>query len=284
MTMHITGTGAVTIRDPIKIPPMLLRDTMPSIFAVHGRRDMSESYRYIPTIEVVDALEKIGFNMVAAKQAGTRKGSDIERTVRRQYVRHELRFRQADQKPIVGGVVREVMLTNSHDGTSAYDMGAGLFRFVCANGMVVPAGADMRYKVHHRGPNIIQDILDNALAIAKTGGVIAERIKAMQGRVLSTEEQLELAHHAMVERWPDGTCPVESRRLLAPRREADRGADLWRTLNVIQENIERGGIPYITEPTRTKKARHLVTRPVNEIRTSQLINEALWKHAEEFLP
>jgi hypothetical protein len=280
MTMHITGTGAVTIRDPIKIPPMLLRDTMPSIFAVHGRRDMSESYRYIPTIEVVEALEKIGFNMVAAKQAGTRKGSDIERTVRRQYVRHELRFRQADQKPIVGGVVREVMLTNSHDGTSAYDMGAGLFRFVCANGMVVPAGADMRYKVHHRGPNVIADILENALAIAKTGGVIAERIEAMQGRVLSTEERCILANRALNVRWPDG-APIQEPALLRSRRFDDQGTDLWKTLNVIQENIERGGVIYETK--RGQKTIQLKTRPVNEIRTSQLINEALWKHAEEFL-
>ena len=38
----------------------------------------------------------------------------------------------------------------------------------------------MRYKVHHRGPNIIQDILDNALAIAKTGDHIAEVIEAIQ--------------------------------------------------------------------------------------------------------
>jgi hypothetical protein len=45
-----------------------------------------------------------------------------------------MRLRRAGQ--ITGKEVPEIILLNSHDGSSSYQMIPGMFRFVCTNGMI----------------------------------------------------------------------------------------------------------------------------------------------------
>ncbi len=45
-----------------------------------------------------------------------------------------IRLRHASQ--INGSEANEIIFLNSHDGTSSYQMLAGMFRFVCQNGLV----------------------------------------------------------------------------------------------------------------------------------------------------
>ncbi|OKN68838.1 hypothetical protein AM469_006565 [Pseudomonas aeruginosa] len=47
---------------------------------------------------------------------------------RREYTKHLIRLRHASQ--INGDEANEIILLNSHDGTSSYQMLAGMFRFV----------------------------------------------------------------------------------------------------------------------------------------------------------
>lgn len=42
----------------------------------------------------------------------------------------------ADDDTVVASALRIAESRNSHDGTSSYQMIAGMFRFVCCNGMV----------------------------------------------------------------------------------------------------------------------------------------------------
>src|SRR3546814_13359683 len=59
-----------------------------------------------------------------------------------------LRLRHASQ--INGAEANEIVLQNSHAGTSSYQMLAGMFRFVCSNGLVCgDTVADVR--VPHKG-------------------------------------------------------------------------------------------------------------------------------------
>src|ERR1700751_6461233 len=47
----------------------------------------------------------------------------------------------------------EVVLVNSHDKSSAYQLHCGLFRLVCTNGMVVSDGTFQRISIKHSGFN-----------------------------------------------------------------------------------------------------------------------------------
>src|SRR3546814_11684663 len=53
---------------------------------------------------------------------------------RRDHTKHMIRLRHANQ--VNDSIANEIILLNSHDGTSSYQMLAGAFRFVCANGLV----------------------------------------------------------------------------------------------------------------------------------------------------
>ena len=53
-----------------------------------------------------------------------------------EYTKHMIRMRyagHAEARP----EANEIILINSHDGASSYQMLAGVFRFVCCNGLVV---------------------------------------------------------------------------------------------------------------------------------------------------
>ena len=67
---------------------------------------------------------------------------------------------------------------------------------------------------------------------------------------------------------------VEPARLLVPRRLEDAGDDLWRTFNVVQENVLRGGIP-----RRSANHRLTRTRGITAIREDVRLNAGLWELA-----
>ena len=48
-------------------------------------------------------------------------------------------------------VFPQVLLTNSHDGKNAFTFTAGLFRMVCANGLVVSTKEFENVKMRHMG-------------------------------------------------------------------------------------------------------------------------------------
>ncbi len=98
----------------------------PSIFAEEAHDSRSERYLYIPTIDVLDALRAEGFEPFMACQTRVRNEE------KREHTKHMLRLRHANT--IMDKEANEIILLNSHDGTSSYQMMAGMFRFVCANG------------------------------------------------------------------------------------------------------------------------------------------------------
>lgn len=119
-----------------------IRAVAPSIFAQSARDSRSERYAYIPTAAVLDKLRGEDFEPFMVCQTRVRQDD------RRDYTKHMIRLRHASQ--INGTEANEIILLNSHDGTSSYQMLAGMFRFVCQNGLVCgETVADVR--VPHKG-------------------------------------------------------------------------------------------------------------------------------------
>ncbi|CAB1371333.1 protein of unknown function (plasmid) [Denitratisoma oestradiolicum] len=77
---------------------------------------------------MLNGLRRGGFQPFMACQTRVRDDG------KREHTKHMIRLRHADQ--IAGREANEIILLNSHDGTSSYQMLAGMFRFVCQNGMV----------------------------------------------------------------------------------------------------------------------------------------------------
>lgn len=109
-----------------------MHKTAPSIFATVAHESRSERFQAIPTIEIIRALTAEGFVPVGVKQSRSRDEGKID------FTKHLIRMRRIDDGKVynVGDTVCEILLKNANDGTSAYDLMAGLFRIRCMNSLV----------------------------------------------------------------------------------------------------------------------------------------------------
>ncbi|APT60212.1 hypothetical protein RGI145_22985 (plasmid) [Roseomonas gilardii] len=240
---------------------------VPSIFAQAPHDSRSERYTYIPTIEVLQGLRKEGFQPFMACQ------TKVRNLDKREHTKHMIRLRHANQ--IAGREANEIILLNSHDGTSSYQMLAGMFRFVCQNGMVCgDTLADFR--VPHKG-DVIGQVIEGAYTVLDGFEKATEQAEAMKALALPAPEQAAFARAALALRYDDeNPAPIEAEQLLQAKRYEDRSGDLWTTFNRVQENMTKGGVH-----GRNRTGKRVTTRPINGIDQNVKVNRALWVLAEE---
>lgn len=293
MNAHIFSRGAAINRPQFPLTLDALRAHAPSAFATEAHESRSARYTYIPTSEVVSGLMRAGFQPFKATQSRSRIEGKSE------FTKHMIRFRHPDavgDSLRVGDSVPEVVLINSHDGTSAYKLSAGMFRLVCSNGLMVADSTVESLAVHHKG-NIVDQVIEGSFEIIGQSNKALEKVEQFQALRLSAGEQTVFAEAARVLRFADGegeiTSPITTAQLLAPRRQADRaenGADwnrpapdMWRTFNVIQENVIKGGLHGVARGTDERgrpTRRNVTTREVRGIDQDVKLNRALWTLAE----
>ena len=70
---------------------------------------------------------------------------------RHEFTKHMIRMRHQSLRDLkLDDTFPEIVLVNSHDGTSAYQVMGGLFRLACLNGMVVSESQCQTIKVPHK--------------------------------------------------------------------------------------------------------------------------------------
>ncbi|MGI3087306.1 DUF932 domain-containing protein [Yersinia pseudotuberculosis] len=241
---------------------------VPSVFSEEKHESRSSRYTYIPTITLLDSLQKEGFQPFFACQTRVRDVS------RREHTKHMLRLRREGQ--ITGKQVPEIILLNSHDGSSSYQMLPGLFRFVCQNGLICGQTFG-EVRVPHKG-DVVEKVIEGAYEVLGLFDRMDEQRDAMQSLLLPPPAQQALAHAALTYRFGEEHQPVTPMQILTPRRYEDNTPDLWTTYQRIQENLSKGGLS-----GRTVKGQRARTRAVNGIDGDVKLNRALWVMAENML-
>jgi len=239
----------------------------PSIFADAPHESRSERYAYIPTGQVLTELRKEGFQPFMVAQTRVRDEG------RREHTKHLIRLRHASQ--INDAIANEIILLNSHDGTSSYQMLAGAFRFVCQNGLVCgDTVADVR--VPHKG-DVAGQVIEGAYEVLSGFERVKESREAMQAVTLDEGEAEVFARAALSLKYddPDKPAPITESQILMPRRYDDRRPDLWSVFNRTQENLTKGGLS-----GRSANGRRQRTRPVQGIDSDVRLNRALWLLAD----
>ena len=264
--------GATTLRRDTPLSELDMRAVAPSIFAVGKHVSRSDRYTYIPTIDVLRSLRREGFEPFMVAQGRSRVPGKSE------FTKHMIRMRHAGSAP--GRTeASEIVLINSHDGASSYQMLHGVLRFICLNGMVVGDIAS-NIRIPHKG-NVQGDVIDAAYRVLDDVAVVAESTGRMKSRQLREGEERAFATAALALRYGSNhdapaSAPITAEQLLEPRRKADTGHDLWSTFQRVQENMMRGG-----QAGRSTQGRRMQTRPIGSIDRSVDLNRALWVLAEE---
>ena len=242
--------------------------------ALGNRRDdrVSDKYSFIPTSRVVDILEDQGWDLTFARQVKSRTWSD-------ETAKHHLSFRHqglSRDDLAVGDSVPQIELINAHNGLGTYRLLAGIFRFVCSNGMVVSEQDFASVTLRHIGFTEDQ-VIEASNSVIEGVSRLSDVVDEWQQLILTPDQKVEFATQAEEIRWGGdnnfkrGTF-VEN--LLNVRREADQRDDLWGVYNVVQENLLSGGFNH---PNTNRRA-----RSIKNIDKDISYNQQLWGVAREF--
>lgn len=253
-----------------------IRAVAPSVFAVSAHSSRSARYAAIPTSEVLSSLRREGFQPFAVTQGGSR---DEEK---RGFTKHMLRLRhESNMLAQVGDSFQEIVLVNSHDGTSSYQLMAGMFRLVCSNGMVVGAGNGFdEVRVKHTG-DVTTAVIDGCVTILGRLPEVSTEVETFNRLQLTEGERNAFATAALAVRYDEQEAPFDAGKLLTVKRSEDAPSTLWNTLNTVQENVIRGGLGYVLRDEQGRRKQIRRTREVAGIDQNVKLNRGLWVLAQE---
>ncbi|MDJ6539501.1 DUF945 domain-containing protein [Salmonella enterica] len=238
----------------------------PGVFGEDKHTSRSERYAYIPTITLLENLQREGFEPFFACQTRVRDPG------RRDYTKHMLRLRRAGQ--INSQQVPEIIILNSHGGESSFQLLPGIWRQVCANGLVCGQSFG-EIRVPHRG-DIAEKVIEGAYEVLGVFDRVEEKRETMQSLLLPPSAQQAFARAALTYRFGEEHQPVTASQILTPRRYEDRQDDLWSVFNRCQENLSKGGLT-----GRTAQGKRTHTSAVKGIDGDVRLNRALWVMAEQ---
>jgi hypothetical protein len=247
--------------------PSYLRVVTPALFATQPHSKMSDSYAFTNTYELVSFIRSKGFDVHSVQQSG--RGSFGKVGVKLSFNNTYMLY---DFMP-------QLLLFDSHDGTKALSIRLGYYRFACANGMVI--GDDIfNFSIRHNAPDIMAQArlaVEDAREALKP---MYSNIYKLHSSFLSPDEALLIASNVTKDRFPDKEereCDKIAHLLTRPRRGKDARNDAFTTMNVIQENVMRGGMRYLYEgDVKT-------LRPITGLKATNDINESVWKHTMDIV-
>lgn len=268
---------------PFTIDELKLR--VPAAFAHQASSDVSQKYNFISTEQVINTLIGGKFLPYGAMQGNSRKEGNTL------VAKHVIKFRKEGTQIIKGEMIPEIVLSTSHDGTSAFKLDLGIYRILCSNGLVAPTSFLASRSVRHQGYND-GDIIDASFEVLSNCPAVDQNLTDMTKLFLSDKEREAYAEAALELKYDDdfdenGLPKIEilkpsPRLLLSNRRYGDSGKDLLTTFNVVQENMIRGGLTFFGRDKKGRKVKK-TTRSVKSVAEDLKLNKALWTLANKIL-
>jgi len=246
----------------------------PSVFTKTAFDSLSDKYTHIPTSRVIEDMEKLNFFITECKEIKARKRVGFQK--------HLLVFRNPDL--VITGedgdeIHPQILISNSHDGTSSFIFQSGLFRLICSNGLVVSTQDFDKMKIRHINYTF-EELQDKIKFMVEQLPLTVESMNKMKSTQLSEEQAHELAKQSLTTRFADeeiDALNIDLDALLEPIRPEDKSNDLFTVFNRIQEKILGGDFSYMSG-TKIRKA-----RKVKNFQQDIKINARLFEIANEFV-
>ena len=236
---------------------------------------ISDKYVHVPTEQVIEDVMKLGWSPINAYRVNSRKK-------RKGVGRHMIKFVNYDFMQEGKTEYPELLLTNSHDGTTAFQLDVGIFRLVCSNGMVIKSQDFGSMKVRHYGYDF-ETIKGAVNTLVEQIPDYLKQVEDMKEQELEREQMLEFAREAALLRFKTANIEtidklVDVDDLLESTRKEDEGNGLWEVFNRLQEKVVNGKFNYALGKKERK------ARPVKGFKSQVKLNQDLWELASSYLP
>lgn len=244
----------------------------------------SNVYQFTSSDEIGKALQDQGFELDGVSYAKPRKEEN------KGFQKHIMIFSRPDLI-VDGGNKLQLLVTNSHDGKSALKLNAGVYRAVCANGLV--AGNDMySSRVLHKGEDFQKKLRESLEYIMSKMNSLKGEVEAMQSIQLTNSQAYDYAMAMAEYRLKDvDLAGINTESIAQIHRQVDNSSDLYTFFNRVQENIIRGGIQYAKNVEILDADGKVIgsevkagkTREVKAIGKSMELNKVLWNGAMDLV-
>ncbi len=224
--------------------PVAFKDKMTK--AEINRLGLSKHYSFVPTMNVVNDLRALGYEVVDAKQVSARK--------------------------------------KSTDGGNAFTLSAGIFRLVCSNGLVIKTEDYGSARLVHKGYSFeaVQKLVKE---FEVTVAEVLDKITAMKKVQLTKDQQIEFAKQAALLRFKSKSYNEDNIEkvvniddLLNVERKEDAGNGLYEVFNRVQESLINGKYTYLGTKDKPRKA-----RPIKNFKQNIEVNKKLSELAFELV-
>jgi len=235
----------------------------PSILATQPVPGASDKYSFVPTTAAIEMIMGAGWKPYSAYQSHVRKD------YKRGFQRHVINFTMGQEVTAVGDEIFSLMLSNSHDRGSAFQLSMGVYRLVCSNGLII--GSDkFNFSHKHIGFDSTAFLADVKEVVTHTAE-ISHKVDNFK-EIGMTPSEIGVYAAAASQLISDEPETINQADITRPRRWEDKVDNLWMVYNRTQENVMRGGV-----------RRHGMkkTRNIKNIDRSTKLNKALWVLTEK---
>ena len=245
----------------------------PQVFETSYSARRTKRYGQFTTSQVIDALRTEGYEVTNAFAQSVR--AEMRPTI---HNKHCVRLSHRDFLDTLhpDETRPEIVIVNSHDGSSSFRIMAGIFRLVCSNGLIVADDMTANQRVCHWKGNSLDDVIAASLAVAEQAKESYELIDQMKSQNLTPQQQKSYAQKAAEIRMNfNKNAKIKySENLLIPHRHEDNiTPSIWNTYNVVQENCIKGG----------QQVGSYILRPLTNISQNIEVNRKLWQEATALL-
>jgi hypothetical protein len=272
MIRGVKSTQDLQVRNANGLSYAEIQARCPAVLQDEKHNSRSEKYGYVSTLEVLEGLKHEGLVPTFAMQSRCKLAEKTD------YTKHLLRLRRVGDIGSSASDIPELVLINSHDGTSSYQMMSGIFRMICSNGLIC-GDVDQNVRIPHVGKNVMDAVITASYEAIDDSIVNMSIISEMKHTLLKPDERLLLAEFGMKARYGDDEeLPYKPEKLLDVRRWDDRRNDLYTTYNVVQENLIKGGVH-----SRNANNKRTTSREIKSIDNNVKVNKLMWMFAEKML-
>ena len=246
-----------------------LKAKAPSLFQDQPYHEVSSKYHFIPTIEIIEQLRAENWYPVTVNEAGVR---DLSKNG---FQQHYVRFQHFSDLINPNANVVELLLFNSHDRSMSFSISAGVYRYICSNGLIIADSVFEAYKIKHLGERE-NDVINAVANITAIKPKLLSKISKFESITLNQNEKESFLQSALPLRFENHLELDNPNELLKPLRNEDKKDDLYTVLNILQENFLSSKVSGYNKETN----RRFTSKQITSISKDVEINKGLWDIAE----